>query len=193
MNFYDKYIEFLKFASKRQKKQSFETIANNFNSHILPYFKNWDIRDIKKMDYLNWQNDILSHNYSNSFNNTLYVEFSSFLNYCCKFYDLEYNVAKEVGNFPKKIEEKKTDFYTLEEFKQFIKYVDNNIYKQFFNLMFFTGTRPGEAMALKFSDLQGNYITINKTLTTKGGRTIDTPKNNSSIRKIEIDKTLKKI
>ena len=44
--------------------------------------------------------------------------------------------------------------------EKFIKYVDNNIYKQFFNLMFFTGTRPGEAMALKFSDLHNNYISI---------------------------------
>lgn len=192
MNFYDKYIEFLKFASKRQKKQSFETLRNNFNTHILPYFEKCDIREIKKRDYLSWQNEILSHNFSNSYNNTLYVEFSSFLNYCCQFYDLEINVAKEVGNFPKKVEEKKTDFYTLDEFNHFIKYVDNNIYKQFFNLMFFTGTRPGEAMALKFSDIKDDYITINKTLTTKGGRTINTPKNKSSIRKIKIDKKLKR-
>ena len=58
--------------------------------------------------------------------------------------------------------------------------------------MFYTGTRPGEAMALKFSDLDNDYLSITKNLTTKGGRSIDTPKNQSSIRKIKIDKYLKK-
>ena len=57
--------------------------------------------------------------------------------------------------------------------------------------MFFTGTRPGEAMALKFSDLQGEYIYITKTISEHGEREINTPKTNSSIRKIRIDKILK--
>lgn len=42
-------------------------------------------------------------------------------------------------------------------------------------------------MALKFSDLIGNYIYINHNLTTKGGRELDTPKNISSYREIVID------
>lgn len=58
--------------------------------------------------------------------------------------------------------------------------------------MFFCGTRPGEAMALQFKDLQGDYITINKTITSHNGREFDYPKTISSIRKIKIDKVLKK-
>ena len=69
---------------------------------------------------------------------------------------------------------------------------DTYIYKQFFNFMFFTGTRPGEAMALKFSDLKDDYIFITKTISEHGKREIDSPKTNSSIRKIKIDKILKK-
>ena len=57
--------------------------------------------------------------------------------------------------------------------------------------MFFTGTRPGEAMALKFSDLQGDYIYITKTISEHGNREINTPKTRSSVRKIKIDKVLK--
>ncbi len=57
--------------------------------------------------------------------------------------------------------------------------------------MFFTGTRPGEAMALKFSDLKGDYIYITKTISEHGNREIGTPKTRSSIRKIKIDKFLK--
>ena len=60
--------------------------------------------------------------------------------------------------------------------------------------MFFTGTRPGEAMALKFSDLNKYYIDINKTIAERifenNERYIGSPKTFSSIRKVVIDKTL---
>ena len=66
------------------------------------------------------------------------------------------------------------------------------MYKQFFTFMFFCGTRPGETFALRFSDLEDNIIHIRYNLTTKGGRTFDTPKNQSSIRDIKIDNKLKR-
>lgn len=58
--------------------------------------------------------------------------------------------------------------------------------------MFFTGTRLGEAIALKFSDLQGDYIYITKTISEHGNREIGTPKTLSSIKKrfIKIKKIL---
>ena len=50
--------------------------------------------------------------------------------------------------------------------------------------MFYCGTRPSEALALKFSDINGNYIHITKSLHRRGKREVDSPKNNSSIRYI---------
>ena len=189
MNFEQVYNEFLEYATRRHKKQGFETLRNNFNSHILPFFKGNDIFELKKADILYWHNTIYDKN--NSFNNNLYVVFNEFFTYCCDYHNVKENLVKQVGNFKKRFEDQKFDFYTLKEFNQFIKCVDNNIYKQYFNLLFYCGTRPNEATALKFSDLQGDYISINKILTTKGGREFDTPKTLSSIRKIKIDRKLK--
>ncbi len=76
------------------------------------------------------------------------------------------------------------------KFKHFIKYVDDIVYKQFFNFMFFVGTRPGEALALKFSDIQGNYVRINKSRSNHKNREIGTTKNFSSNRLVQIDKVL---
>lgn len=192
MNFEKVYEEYLEYARNQHKKQGFVNLDHDFKCRVLPYFKDRNIEDITKKDYIAWQCKILENNFSNSYNSRLYYVFSAFLDYCCTFHSLVSNVARDVGNFKKKIEYKKSDFYTLKEFNLFIKHIDNNIYKQYFNLMFYTGTRPGEAMALKFSDLQGDYISINKNLQRKGKRELDTPKNTFSIRNIRIDRKLKK-
>lgn len=192
MSFKEAYKEYLIFASKQQKKQSFECLTQRFNSHILPYFSEIEINNLTRNDIILWQEKILKFNFSNNYNRNLHFLLSGFLHYCCNCGYLQYNVASQVGSFKKKYEIDKVDFYTLKEFKHFIKFVDNNIYKQFFNLMFFTGTRPGEAMALKFSDLSKGYISINKTISSHGNRDIGTPKTNSSVRKIRIDKHLER-
>lgn len=192
MNFEKVYLQYLKYAKKKQKTQSFETLWQRFNSHILPYFKDKNIEEISTDDILEWQENILSYNFSNNYNRNLHFLLSGFLTYCCKYHDLEVNAASKVGTFQKKYEKDRHDFYTLKEFNQFIKFVDDEIYKQFFNFMFFTGTRPGETMALRFSDLQDDYISISKTIDSHHNRTVGTPKTTSSFRNINIDNQLKK-
>lgn len=190
MKFEDVYEEYKIFAQKRQKKQSFESLTQRFNSHILPYFRNKNINDLSIQDIIIWQNEILKYHFSNNYNKNLHFLLSGFLNYCCLFHGLEKNVASQVGCFKKKYEKDKHDFYTLEEFRKFIKAVYDPVYKQFFTFMFFTGTRPGEAMALRFSDFKGNVISISKTMNSHGKREISTPKTFSSKRDIWIDKYL---
>lgn len=192
VSFEEAYEEFKIFAAKRQKKQSFDTLHYNFNLRILPYFKGKKLIDLTSNDFLIWEQEILKENFSNNYNRNLYYHLSCFISFCETEYNFDKNILSKVGCFKRKYEEKHSDFYNINEFKRFIKNVDDNIYKQFFNLMFFTGTRPGEAMALHFSDLQGDYIVIDKTIASHGNREIGTPKTFSSNRKIKIDRVLKR-
>ena len=192
MNFEEVYKNYLIYAQKRHKKQGFITILNDFNLHILPYFKDKDIYCITKLDIIEWQNKIYDLKFKNSTLNKLYSHFNSFMQYCCDYYNLEHNYVKEVGNFHFSYEVKKFDFYNLKEFNLFISAIDNIIYKNFFTFLFYTGVRCGECLALRSSDLENDYVFIRHTLTSKGGRCIDTPKNVSSIRKIRLDKYLLK-
>lgn len=192
MSFEEAYKEFEKYVSKRHKKQGLVALESNFNSRILPYFKNKNIYNITKIDILGWQNYIYELNFKNSYNEKLLIELKKFLKFCHNYYNIEESTYKSIEPFVKKCEENNHDFYTLQEFNKFIKNVENEIYKQFFTFMFFCGTRPGETFALRFCDLEDNIIHIRHNLTTKGGRTLDTPKNQSSIRSIKIDNKLKK-
>lgn len=192
MRFEDAYNEYLQFAKKQQKNQSFSTLAYNFKSKILPFFKDMNLDDINSKHILAWQDHILELNFSNNYNRGLYYLLSGFFEFCHIHYNFDKTILSDIGCFKKKFEVKKIDFYTLKDFNKFIKGFDNEIYKQFFNLMFFTGTRPGEAMALKFSDLKRGYINITKTIESHGMREIGTPKTASSVRKIKIDKILER-
>lgn len=195
LKFEEAYNQYLIYIENRQKEQSKKTLKERFKNRILPYFENYNIYEIKDIDYVKWQNEIENLNFCNNYKNGLHYLMVSFLDYCITFFNLKYNVAKRVGPFKIKNEKTIHNIYTIKQFKKFIKNVDNEIYKQFFNFMYFTGTRPGEAMALTFKDINKNKISINKSISEhciNGSRIIDTPKSMSSVREITIDKKLKK-
>lgn len=190
MLFENAYEEYKIYASKRHKKQSFDCLLYNFNSNIYSFFKGYMLENINLNSILKWQDFIISKDFSNNHNKNLFAMLKDFLYFCSISYDYDFTIFSFVPRFPLKIEKKKVDFYTYREFKSFIKYVDNIVYKTFFNFMYFVGTRPGEVLALKFSDLNGNYITINKTIDSHFDRSVGTPKTFSSNRTIEIDNKL---
>lgn len=191
MSFEEAYKEYVIYAKKQHKKESFNCISSIFKSRIIPFFKNRNLYDLTKKDVLNWTFYISNFNFSNNYNRNCYYTLFNFFEYCVEYLNFPKNHLKDIGKFKKKHEEKKTDFYTLKEFNKFIKCVDNNIYKQFFNFMFFTGTRPGETFALQFKDIKNDYISINKTLTSHNGREFDFPKTYNSVRMIKLDKKLR--
>lgn len=192
MTFENAFEQYKIYASNRHKKQGFDNICYDFNDKILRFYKNEDIYDFSKIDFINWQNKILERNYKNSYNKKLYYVFTSFLDFCCIYYNLKNNVAREVGNFKRKVETKKYDFYNLKEFKKFIQHVHHIVYKRYFETLFFAGPRPGESMAVKFTDLKNFSLDFNKNIERKGKRNLTSPKNQSSIRTVKIDKKLYK-
>ena len=58
-------------------------------------------------------------------------------------------------------------YWTENDFALFITVVDDLVYKALFSLLYFTGCRKGEALALHWSDLENNSIRFNKTLSIK--------------------------
>lgn len=77
-----------------------------------------------------------------------------------------------------------------EEFTQFISSIDDDVYKTFFTVLFTSGCRIGELIAIGINDIDqnSNTVTFNKTVFYKSENewTIALPKTPSAIRTIEI-------
>lgn len=89
--------------------------------------------------------------------------------------------------------QRKGNFLTKEELKEFLKLAQTATLSYFFplvHLMSYTGLRQGEALALKWSDIdfENKKITVNKTaVRIKERQTLQTPKTKNSKRVISID------
>ena len=178
------------------KAQSYRAILSRFNNHILPYFKDYKIKKITNSVYVKWQKEIESKGYKHKYNSSLHTAMVNILNYGIKFHGLKDNIASLTGNFKRKNELKKqVNFYDFDEYTKFINVVNDNVYKAFFNTLYYTGIRLGEALALNWNDLNGDILNINKTISKEyidGNRKIDTPKTLNSIRQIKLDTNLVK-
>ena len=91
--------------------------------------------------------------------------------YGIKYCGLEQNPAQIVGNFNYKKGHKKKEMniMTEKQFEEFLSFESNESYKSIFTILFYTGMRRGELLALTWDDIdfKNNIIHINKTLNPK--------------------------
>ena len=121
---------------------------------------------------------------------------SDVIDYAIKLEIINKNPMKNVVRPKvKNVHKEFTNFYTKEELKKFLMYAEKYNQKAFtlFRLLAYTGLRRGEALALKWSDIdfKENVLSVKRTL-TKGLNNkviVQTPKTSSSYRKIAIDKS----
>lgn len=181
---YNKYIEYL---TPRVRESTLESRKSTIETHILPYFKKRVISDIKPSDVLTWQNTILEKKFSGSYTHLINRCLRTVFNYALEYQGLQKNPCiKSIGS-PKR---QKITFWTPEEYKRFIEYYKNDIrYFTIFELLYYTGIRIGEALALTLQDIDFKNCTISITKTyyrTGEKELINPPKTESSERDITI-------
>lgn len=111
------------------------------------------------------------------------IVFKAIMEYADENWEMPTRLKKPKKRKPKQ------EFYTFEEVRKMISHSSGNM-KILMMLLAETGLRIGEALSLQCADISNGVISITKNIYE--GWLQDTPKTDSSIRKIHISKTLER-
>lgn len=153
--------------------------------HILPYFKALHINAITPAAIRAWQNDVMSNGYSPSYSYSLHRQLSAILNFACRYYGLQANPAARAGSIGRN--EEHQAFWTLDDFHRFAMTLTAPAQIMLFYMLFWTGCRIGEVLALTWDDVDGDSIHITKTLSyMHGSAYVRPPKTRESNRTVKL-------
>ena len=163
------------------------------NDKIIPYFENMYVEDITAADVRRWQQDIMKRGYADTYLRSIHAQLSAIFNFAVRYYDLPRNPCLQAGSMGKGYAGE-MEIWTVDEFNQFLVAMrDRPISGMAFTILFWTGMRIGEMLALTVEDvdLENNTIRITKSLQHIEGRDIITePKTPNSRRTIMIPEEL---
>ena len=198
------FEEYKDYKKSNVRLSSYNKSISILELRVIPYFKNISIDKLTKHILVDWKKKISESNLSIVTKQNTYREFTALLNYAVSVDYIPNNPLLAIGNFKDRYLEaeqqiRKVRYYTKEDFKKFITAARDYAkerdslnawgYYVFFNIAFFCGMRKGEINALKWSDINGDIISITRSVTQKlkGVSVFEgPPKNKSSIREIQI-------
>ena len=191
MTFQNLYEIYMEDMAARLKQSTLLTKKTVLQTHILPFFGSKPINEIKASDVRRWQAKLMSspNNYSQTYLKKINTELNSIINYAKRFYDLNTNPCGKAGTIGKaKAEE--MHYWTYDEYIAFREGVkDKSLSYICFEVLYWTGMREGELLALSPADidLDNKTISINRTYQRIEGKDVFTsPKTRKSKRKIPI-------
>ena len=168
------------------------TIRNKryvFDLKVTPYFKKKKMCEIKTSDIRAWQNELIKQGYAPTYLKSINNQLAALFNYAVRYYDLKDNPCRKAGSIGKSKADD-MEFWTKQEFKQFLPSMDKKPEARMaFMLLYWTGIRIGELLALTYEDidLEKRIISISKSYQRLDGKDVITPpKTPKSNRKITI-------
>lgn len=166
---------------------------------ILPYFGRKKMNEIKATDIRKWQSELMAYRdengkpYSPTYLRTLNNQISAIMNYAVKYYDLNSNPCRKAGTMGRNRADEML-FWTCSEFLKFIECVmDKHTSYICFSVLFWSGIRLGELLALTPEDVDytNRTIRISKSYQRINGKDVITaPKTEKSKRVITIPEFL---
>ena len=183
---YDLYLEDI---TQRLRTTTVANKTTLFGHYILAVFRSKQINEISPADIRKWQNGVIQSGAKPTYQRVINNQLNTIFNFAVKYYGLSRNPCTITGPMGK-ASAGKMEFWTLEEFNQFLPHVKDQEDKLAFQLLFFSGIRLGEMLALNPNtdiDLQNNLLHITKTYTRLNKQDIITaPKTEHSIRTVTI-------
>lgn len=182
------------------KESTWETKIAVVDKMILPYLADVPINKIDERVIRKWQSTILGlrnkngEPYSDTYTRKINNELSAMLNHAVVYYKLPYNPIRRTGGIGSKHADDRS-YWELEEFNKAIAYFEEDItFKLAYNLLFYTGIRQGELLALTLDDFDLEECTVSVNANwgrRKKKNAITTTKTRSSNRVITFPNFIK--
>ena len=189
MTFKSLYSLYHNDMESRIKKTTMETKEYIVNTKILPFFEKMKVKDIKPIHIRKWQTDLLKMEYSKTYLKTIYNQLTAIFNYAIRFHNLDKNPCHIAGSIGKK-DADEMQILSLQEFNKMIDCVTDKENKFFYIILFWTGMRKGELLALTYEDVdfENKTIMINKNFQiVKREKLITDPKTPKGRRVITVN------
>lgn len=183
--------------ASRLKQSTWETKSHIIRTKILPYFVDRKIDEIEVRDVIAWQNELLAafkdegkeERYSQDYLRTIQAQLTAIFAHAVKYYNLPKKPSSLAGTIGKEVP-KEMQFWTKEEYLKFAEEMMDKPRSYYaFELLYWTGIRSGELLALTPGDFdfEKQTLRINKTFhRSKGKDIITTPKTIKSNRIITL-------
>lgn len=167
---------YLEDMEHRLKPTTMENKRFIIEGKLLPYFSNLKICDIDTIKVRKWQNELISYRdangnpFSQTYLKTVNNQLSALMNYAVAHYHLSSNPCKAAGSMGKSKADE-MNIWTQKQYEQFSKSVQKSSMKLAFDILFYTGMRSGELLALTPADiLPSKKININKNYAKVNGQ-----------------------
>ncbi len=177
----------------RLKPTTMENKRFIIEGKLLPYFGRLKVCDIDTIKVRKWQNELISYRdsdgkpFSQTYLKTVNNQLSALMNYAVAHYRLPLNPCKAAGSMGKsKADEMR--IWTQAQYEQFSAAIQKSSVKLAFDVLFYTGMRSGELLALTPADIiPSKRIDINKNYAkVKGEELFLEPKTPKAKRCISI-------
>lgn len=147
----------------RLREHTMRTKKYIIDLKILPYFGQKKMNEIKAADIRVWQNTLIKQGYAATYLKTIHNQLSAVFNYAVRYYDLPNNPCAKAGSMGKSYAEE-MNFWTKDEFMHFIDcMMDKRQSYIAFMVLYWTGMRMGELLALTPADIDFENCTISIT------------------------------
>lgn len=159
---------------------------------LLPFFKDLQVNEITPAHVRKWQADLLSREKSQTYIKTINNQLSAIFNYAVRYYNLSENPVRVAGSVGRK-KAAEMKFWTVEQFNAFIDHVPKFPARVGLSILFWTGLRIGELLALSPEDidLEAGTLSVTKSFQMIDGKEVITePKTPKSRRVVPLPKKL---
>ena len=172
----------------RLRENTLRTKRFLIEGKILPFFKDLPLDEITPAHVRKWQSDMIAREKSQTYIRTINNQLSTIFNYACRYYRLPENPARVAGTVGRK-QAGEMHFWTADEFNAFIVNVKKLPARVGLSILFWTGLRIGELLALTAEDidLEARTLSVTKSFQSiDGAEVITEPKTPRSKRVIPL-------